>query len=86
MASGLPIVGWRAGNLVNLAQDGQEGILVPPGDVAGLTEALRRLALDDAYRVRLGSSAHRRAQAFPTWDDTARLFFSNLKDVLDEED
>jgi glycosyltransferase involved in cell wall biosynthesis len=86
MAAGLPVVGWRAGNLVNLADDGRQGVLVPPGDVEALALAMRELALDDAYRLRLAASARRRAQSLPTWEDTARLFFSNLKEVLDEGD
>jgi glycosyltransferase involved in cell wall biosynthesis len=40
MAAGLPVVGWRAGNLPNLASDGREGLLASPGDVAGLRRAL----------------------------------------------
>src|SRR2546430_11313029 len=84
MAAGLPVVGWRAGNLVNLAEDGREGALVRPGDVDGLATAMRRLALDDVYRLRLASSARQRARSLPTWQDTARLFFSNLREVLDE--
>jgi glycosyltransferase involved in cell wall biosynthesis len=84
MAAGLPVVGWRMGNLVNLAEDGREGVLVSPGDVSGLAAAMHTLALDDAYRARLGSRARQRAQSFPTWDDSARLFFSNLREVLDE--
>jgi glycosyltransferase involved in cell wall biosynthesis len=84
MAAGLPVVGWRAGNLVNLADDGRQGVLVPPGDVEALASAMRELALDDTYRLRLASSARRRAQSLPTWEDTARLFFSNLREVLDE--
>ena len=46
MAAGLPVVGWRAGNLPHLARHGEEGLIVDPGDVAGLTAALRRLAYD----------------------------------------
>jgi glycosyltransferase involved in cell wall biosynthesis len=86
MAAGLPVVGWRAGNLVNLAEDGRQGALVVPGDVEALASALRGLALDDAYRHRLASSAFQRAQSLPTWEDTARLFFSNLEEVLEEDD
>jgi glycosyltransferase involved in cell wall biosynthesis len=86
MAAGLPVVGWRAGNLVNLAEDGRQGVLVSPGDVEGLASAMRELALDDAYRLRLASSAGWRAQSLPTWEDTARLFFSNLREILDEGD
>ena len=37
LAAGLPVVGWRAGNLPHLATDDREGVLLPPGDVAGLT-------------------------------------------------
>lgn len=85
MAAGLPVVGWRAGNLLNLAEDGQQGVLVPPGDVEALASAMQELALDDAYRLRLASSARRRAQSLPTWEDTARLFFSNLREVVDED-
>ena len=50
MAAGLPVVGWRAGNLPHLATDGREGLLLEPGDVDGLSRALHRLATDDVYR------------------------------------
>ncbi len=85
MSAGLPVVGWHAGNLVNLADNEREGVLVRPGDVEGLSRAMERLALDEAYRLRLASAAHRRAESLPTWEDTARLFFSCLSEVLDEE-
>lgn len=71
MAAGLPVVGWRAGNLPHLARDGVEGLLVAPGDVAGLSAALARLAADESLRRRLGEAARRRAETFPTWSDTA---------------
>lgn len=83
MAAGLPVVGWRAGNLVNLATDGQEGLLVSPGDVDALAGALERLATDAAFRHRLAAGALRRSQSLPTWDDTARLFFSCLHEVIE---
>lgn len=81
MAFGLPVVGWRAGNLPYLADHEREGLLVEPGDVAGLTGALERLADDAALRTRLGAAARQRAMARPTWDDVARLFFGHLRDV-----
>ena len=57
MASGLPVVGFAAGNLPNLADDGREGLIVPPGDVRGLSAALGRLAVDTGLRERLGRAA-----------------------------
>jgi len=83
MAFGLPVVGWRAGNLPYLADDGREGLLVPPGDIAGLTAALRLLAVDQSLRERLGQAARRRALARPTWEQSATLFFTAIRSVLD---
>ncbi|WOK38045.1 glycosyltransferase family 4 protein [Sphingomonas sp. C3-2] len=45
---------WGPGVLV---ADGQNGLLVPPGDVAGLAEGLRRLMADAGLRARLGKAA-----------------------------
>ncbi|HWC39174.1 MAG TPA: glycosyltransferase family 4 protein [Acidimicrobiales bacterium] len=86
MSAGLPVIGWRAGNVVNLAEDGRQGVLVAPGDVQALAAAMRRLALDDAYRRSLATGARQRAQSLPTWEETAGLFFSNVREVLEEVD
>jgi glycosyltransferase involved in cell wall biosynthesis len=83
MAFGLPVVGWRAGNLPYLAEDEREGLIVPPGDVGGLAAALRRLATDADLRRRLGANARTRALQRPTWDDVARLFFGHLRHVAE---
>jgi glycosyltransferase involved in cell wall biosynthesis len=82
MAFGLPVVGWRAGNLPYLAEHEREGLLVAPGDISGLTVALRRLADDADLRARLGSAARQRALSRPTWDEVAGLFFAQLRDVV----
>lgn len=79
MAFGLPVVGWRAGNLPYLAADEQEGLIMPTGDLTGLSKALRRLAEDGTLRTRLGQAAKRRALARPTWDQVAALFFDQLR-------
>jgi glycosyltransferase involved in cell wall biosynthesis len=84
MAFGLPVVGWRAGNLPYLAHDGADGLLLAPGDVAGLARALRVLAAEPALRRRLGASARRRASERPTWEESAALFFTAIRSALDE--
>jgi glycosyltransferase involved in cell wall biosynthesis len=83
MAFGLPVVGWRAGNLPYLAEDEREGLLVEPGDVDGLSQALLRLALDPDLRARLGAAAKRRAVERPTWEASAARFFSVIRECLD---
>ncbi len=81
MAAGLPVVGWDAGNLPALVDDGVEGRTLPVDDVAALTDALLQLALDDLTRKRLGAAAIERASQLPTWDDTARRFYAVCRSV-----
>jgi glycosyltransferase involved in cell wall biosynthesis len=38
------------------------GLLVPPGDIAALTESLRKLIIDPVRRAELGAAARRKAQ------------------------
>jgi glycosyltransferase involved in cell wall biosynthesis len=82
MAAGLPVVGWRAGNLPFLADHEREGLLAPIGDVPALAEGLRRLAADPELRARMGRAAAARAEARPTWDETADMFFAVITEVL----
>ena len=79
MAFGLPVVGWNAGNLPHLATHGVEGLVIPTGDVAALSNALHRLVEDDEFREQLGRNARQRAMTFPTWRDTARQFFEVVR-------
>ena len=74
MCAGLPIVGWRAGNLPHLIDNGVEGILVPTGNVGALTAAYLRLATDPAQRHEMGAAAAQRAAMLPTWDETTIRF------------
>lgn len=51
LAAGLPVVGWRAGNLPHLVSDGVEGVVLDPGDVPAFAAALDRLASDELWRA-----------------------------------
>ena len=59
IAAGLPVVGWRAGNLPRLAEHGREALMAEPGDLAGLAAALRAIVTDDVLRARLAAGARR---------------------------
>jgi glycosyltransferase involved in cell wall biosynthesis len=82
MAFGLPVVGWASGNLPYLADDEREGLLVDPGDVEALSQAMQRLASDGELRAGLGAAAKRRAFVRPTWGASAALFFAAIREVL----
>jgi glycosyltransferase involved in cell wall biosynthesis len=81
MAAGLPVIGWRAGNLPFLADHGTDGWLVPVGDVPALSAAVGQMARDDLLRTRIGAAAARRAETRPTWDETAERFFAVIREV-----
>ena len=82
MAAGLPVVGWRSGNLPFLARDGVERFAIAPGDVAALAEALERLAYDEDCRLRMAAAAATCASTFPPWEQTADRLFAELRSVL----
>ena len=82
MAFGLPVVGWRAGNLPHLADHEREGLLVAPGNVGALARALATLAADEDLRRRLGRAARRRALSRPTWEQSAATFFAAIRSAL----
>jgi glycosyltransferase involved in cell wall biosynthesis len=61
MAAGRPIVATAVGAAPELIEDGEHGLLVPPGNAAQLAEAIGRLLSDRAMARRLGEAARRRA-------------------------
>jgi len=54
MAMGLPIVATRISGNEDVVADGDNGLLVPPGDPEALAAAIRRLVADPALAVRMG--------------------------------
>jgi len=57
MQYGKPVVGCRSAGIPELVTDGVDGVLVEPGSVSSLAEALDRLMSDEALRQRLGTTA-----------------------------
>src|SRR5262249_15182476 len=57
MAMEVPVVATRISGVPRLVRDGENGLLVEPGDIAGLAAAVRRLAGDPDLRVRLRQAA-----------------------------
>lgn len=82
MSFGLPVIGYRAGNIPYLAENEREGLIVEPGDVAGLARSIERLARDDALRLRLGEAAAARAATRPTWEESGRIFFDTIRGAI----
>ena len=71
MAAGRSIVASRIGQIDTIVEDGANGLLVAPGDVDELTNALDRLLHDSGLRAAIGESARNTAARY-TWRQNAR--------------
>jgi glycosyltransferase involved in cell wall biosynthesis len=60
MAAGLPVVTTNVGGIPDLVTDGKDGVIVEPGDVAALTDAIKGILLDAKFGERLGKLARER--------------------------
>ncbi len=58
---GLPAIGTSVGGIPDVVVHGETGLLVPPGDVEAIAQAMRQLVGDASLRQRLGGAAQRRA-------------------------
>jgi phosphatidylinositol alpha 1,6-mannosyltransferase len=78
MAHGRPVVAGDVGGLRDLVVHEETGLLVPPGDVSALREAIRRLLADPALRRRFGEAGRARISEHFTWqefgDETLRAY------------
>ena len=64
MVMGKPVIGTCAGGIPDIITDGKSGILIPPGDVPSLREAMRQLLNDQALRQRMSLAARERVVKF----------------------
>jgi glycosyltransferase involved in cell wall biosynthesis len=57
MAAGCACVASAAGPIPEVVTDGEDGVLVPPGEPEAIAAAVCRLLADESLRVRLGTAA-----------------------------
>jgi glycogen synthase len=76
---GRGVVGTRAGSIPNLVEDGFSGILVPPGDVDALADAMVRVFSDRTLAERLGAGA--RVAAAP-WVQSPEEYARRMRELV----
>ena len=81
MAAGKAIVATRVGDNPHVLDDNVTGLLVEPGDVAAMTEALTRLR-DEGLRSRLGSAARERFNERFTLEHMTRAYERLYSDLV----
>ena len=72
-AYGCPAIATDLGEQRELMRDGQQGLLVPPGDEAALTQAMLRMAADGPMRAAMGQAARALAERCSVSESVRRL-------------
>jgi len=81
-AYGLPVVATRIGGVPDAVKDGETGLLVDPGDVAGVADALLRLLTEPDLAIQMGRANRLWAEKL-TWERYARQQFEAYQEVLE---
>jgi glycosyltransferase involved in cell wall biosynthesis len=82
MAAGVPIVASDCGAVRDIVDDGQQGYLVPVGDVDRFADRLRLLAGDADLRAQLGKAGRARAEREFNIERTARAYEDLLTELV----
>ncbi|WP_375270597.1 glycosyltransferase family 4 protein [Sphingomonas sp.] len=72
MASGQAVLSCRAVGVTDCIRDGENGLLVEPGDVPALTAAMSRLVIDAALRERLAAAGLAECRRVYSWHAVGR--------------
>jgi glycosyltransferase involved in cell wall biosynthesis len=79
LCRGRPVVATRVGGIRDLVRDGENGLLVEPGDTEALAEALVRILSDRGLAERLAARARESVQP---WLATPEEYAARLRDVV----
>lgn len=82
MAAGAPVVATRVGGTPEALQDGETGLLVPPGDSGAIAAAVARLLDDRELAARLGRAARALIETRFSVDQMVRATETLYTDLL----
>ena len=85
MATGLPVVATDAGSIMEVIENGEEGIIVPQRDPEALAASILYLLRDRAHRLRLGEKAERKVRAKFDVGVCETVFHERLANLLASE-
>ena len=77
LAVGTPVIATRTGGVAEVVRDGENGLIVEPGDVVALSAAIRRFVEDTALSERLRANAARSVESY-----RAERVYGQLEEIL----
>ena len=84
MASGQAILSCRSVGVVDCIRDGENGLLVEPGDIAALSAAVTRIVTDSDLRTRLAAAGLSECRRTYSWHGVGRQImgiYDQLRDT-----
>jgi len=82
LASGLPVISTRIGDIPRMMEDGKMGYVIEPDEEKALVEKIEILLNDYALRAAMGKYAREKTCAHSTWQDRARTMDAILHQSL----
>ena len=86
MSVGRAVVVSRVGGLPEVVEDGESGLLVPPGEPPALAQAVDRLLADPGLRERLAAAGQQRVAAQFTLEVMAEKMLALYRELLARTD
>lgn len=84
MACGRPVITSNLGSLPELVQDGENGLLVPPGDAHALAGAIRKVTEDRELAARMGLNSLERVKRHHTWEHHMETLMDLFQQTIGE--
>jgi glycosyltransferase involved in cell wall biosynthesis len=79
MSCGKPVIASYIGGIPEVVgNEGTCGLLVPPGDVPALADAMRELALDPSRRASMGGAGRQRIESQFSWNAAGQRLLKAL--------
>jgi glycosyltransferase involved in cell wall biosynthesis len=85
MASGLPVVATNVSGCIDVIQDRENGILIPPKEPRRMADAITTLLSNPDLSKTLGKNARDTINAKYTWDSITRMYEECYRKVLQGE-
>jgi len=82
-ACGRPVIASRVGGVPEVVEDGVTGLLVPPGDVGALAEAIVGLARDRERCERMGRAGREMVRQRYRWEHSLDMMSELYESLID---
>lgn len=85
MACGTPVVGFSVGGIPDFIRNGVSGLVVPPGNVEALADAIDHLLGNEAVRVEMSANARQVAEKNYTLEVQARRYTDLYEQLVSKQ-